>query len=392
MTSLRCLSIPFIFSAVMFCAEPSFQKSVSEGRNLSADDAAKLETALQSDPENADERAQLLGYYFGQEMGPNRESATAAHASRLGHVEWLIEHHPESDLAGIPQTFAWGGPGRVDSSDYDQLQALWRKQVERFPQDPRVLKNAADFLATRDNGAALELLRQALALQPQDRALGQRLGTLLGMAAMNVRGIDNGLAGKVRDDLRNCTNATVCGTAGTFISDMAMNRRGSPSFRQEDADLASKLLSIAQSLEPGNSQWSQALNRLNGTAVGFPRGSVGVLGGVVGSISSPATTPAVPNSIRVGGNVQSANLIRQVPPEYPALAKQARLQGTVRFNATIGKDGTIENLTLVSGHPLLVQAAQEAVKQWVYKPTLLNGQPVNVITTIDVSFTLNGAE
>jgi protein TonB len=93
--------------------------------------------------------------------------------------------------------------------------------------------------------------------------------------------------------------------------------------------------------------------------------------------------------IRVGGNVQAANLIKKVTPQYPPLAKQARIQGTVRFNAVIGKDGAIQNLTLVSGHPLLVPAATEAVKQWVYKPTLLNGDPVDVITQIDVNFTLS---
>ena len=93
--------------------------------------------------------------------------------------------------------------------------------------------------------------------------------------------------------------------------------------------------------------------------------------------------------IRVGGNVQAANLIKKVTPSYPPLAKQARIQGTVRFNAVIGKDGAIQNLTLVSGHPLLVPSATEAVKQWVYKPTLLNGDPVDVITQIDVNFTLS---
>ena len=99
--------------------------------------------------------------------------------------------------------------------------------------------------------------------------------------------------------------------------------------------------------------------------------------------------PKAPSVIRVGGNVQAANLIRQVKPNYPPLAKQARIQGTVKFNAVIAKDGTIQNLTVVSGHPMLVQAALEAVKQWLYKPTLLNGEPVEVITTIDVNFTLN---
>jgi protein TonB len=91
----------------------------------------------------------------------------------------------------------------------------------------------------------------------------------------------------------------------------------------------------------------------------------------------------------VGGNVQQAMLVSQPRPVYPPLAKQARISGTVRFTAIIGRDGSIQNLTLVSGHPLLVQSATEAVKQWRYKPTLLNGEPVEVVTQIDVNFTLN---
>jgi len=87
--------------------------------------------------------------------------------------------------------------------------------------------------------------------------------------------------------------------------------------------------------------------------------------------------------------VQQANLIKQPKPVYPPLAKAARVQGTVKFQATISKDGTIENLQLLSGPPLLVQAAMQAVQQWQYKPTLLNGDPVEVITTIDVNFTLS---
>ena len=86
---------------------------------------------------------------------------------------------------------------------------------------------------------------------------------------------------------------------------------------------------------------------------------------------------------------EAAKLIRQPKPTYPPLAKQARIQGTVRFNAVIGKDGTIQNLTLVSGHPLLIPSAQDAVRQWVYQPTTLNGEPVEVVTTIDVNFTLS---
>jgi TonB family protein len=100
-------------------------------------------------------------------------------------------------------------------------------------------------------------------------------------------------------------------------------------------------------------------------------------------------TPSPPQRIRVGGNVQAANLIKKVTPVYPPLAKQARIQGTVRFTVIIGKQGGIENIQLISGHPLLVPSATEAVKQWVYKPTLLNGEPVEVVTQIDVNFTLS---
>ena len=98
---------------------------------------------------------------------------------------------------------------------------------------------------------------------------------------------------------------------------------------------------------------------------------------------------APPAQIRVGGEAAQNNLSVKVNPVYPPLAKQARVQGTIRFEVVIAKDGTIRNLHLVSGPPLLVQSAIEAVRQWVYKPTLLNGNPVEVITTIDVNYTLS---
>ena len=87
--------------------------------------------------------------------------------------------------------------------------------------------------------------------------------------------------------------------------------------------------------------------------------------------------------------MQAANLIRKVMPVYPPEAKNARIQGTVRFEAILARDGTVQSLQLFSGHPLLVKAARDAVQQWVYKPTLLNGELVEVETTVDVNFTLS---
>jgi periplasmic protein TonB len=93
--------------------------------------------------------------------------------------------------------------------------------------------------------------------------------------------------------------------------------------------------------------------------------------------------------LSVGGRVQDALIIHKVIPVYPPLARMARIAGSVRFTAIIARDGTIQNLTLVSGHPLLVQAATDAVRQWRYRPTLLNGDPVEVIAPIEVIFMLN---
>src|SRR5208282_5123766 len=100
--------------------------------------------------------------------------------------------------------------------------------------------------------------------------------------------------------------------------------------------------------------------------------------------------PQAPRRIRVSGSVAGGLLVRKVNPVYPPLARQARVSGTVVLRAVISKDGSIENLSLVSGHPMLAPAAIDAVKQWKYKPYLLNGEPVEVDTEVQVNFTLAG--
>jgi len=105
----------------------------------------------------------------------------------------------------------------------------------------------------------------------------------------------------------------------------------------------------------------------------------------------PPLAPTVKRSaakpVRIA-SMQASQLIHRVQPAYPPMAKQARVQGVVEFTAIIGKTGSIEHLQLVRGHPLLVKAAEEAILQWKYKPTLLNGESVEVITDIVVNFTL----
>jgi protein TonB len=114
------------------------------------------------------------------------------------------------------------------------------------------------------------------------------------------------------------------------------------------------------------------------------------------SMMLPGGTPQLdlvisnmPSRIRVGGNVQSAMVVTKVAPVYPAAAKAAGITGTVNLSVIVGTDGTVQELTVVDGPPELTQSALDAVKQWVYRPSRLNGNPVQVETTIAVNYTLN---
>jgi len=131
-------------------------------------------------------------------------------------------------------------------------------------------------------------------------------------------------------------------------------------------------------------------------------GDIGVQGGtgqrgtgVLGSIGDPIATaplppPAPTHPLRVS-HWAEGNLIYRVQPSYPTLARQARIQGSVRLRAIISKSGTIENLSILNGHAMLVGSAIQAVKQWRYRPYLLNGEPIEVETEITVNFVLSGS-
>jgi len=116
-----------------------------------------------------------------------------------------------------------------------------------------------------------------------------------------------------------------------------------------------------------------------------------LLGGLgEGATGAPPPPPARVTRTRVGGNVQEAKILARPNPVYPPLARQARIQGKVQLHAIIDKDGRVGELQVVSGHPLLVKAALDAVQNWRYQATVLNGEPVEVDTTIDVNFVLGG--
>jgi protein TonB len=133
----------------------------------------------------------------------------------------------------------------------------------------------------------------------------------------------------------------------------------------------------------------------SGVVGGVPGGVPGgQMGGVIGGIisSTPVAVPhvATPQRVRVSQGVTQGLLVRRINPVYPPLARTARISGTVRLQAQISKTGDIQNLQVMSGHPMLIQSALDAVRQWKYRPYYLNGEPVEVDTTIEVNFTLSG--
>ena len=121
---------------------------------------------------------------------------------------------------------------------------------------------------------------------------------------------------------------------------------------------------------------------------------VGDIGGVVGGIpggvpeAPPPPPPPPPAPVRVGGNIQPPKKVKDQSPVYPPIAQSARVQGVVILEATIGPDGRVQDVRVLRSIPLLDAAAIEAVKQWVYTPTMLNNVPVPVIMTVTVNFTL----
>ncbi len=132
---------------------------------------------------------------------------------------------------------------------------------------------------------------------------------------------------------------------------------------------------------------------VGGVPGGIPGGQMGgVIGSVISATNSmasvPKFVPVTPQRVRISQGVTKGLLIHREEPPYPTLARAARVQGDVVLSAVIDVNGQIQNLTLVSGHPMLVPAAIAAVRQWRYKPYLLNGSPVEVETTITVIFSL----
>jgi TonB family protein len=335
---MRFLSSAFLFA---FLGGACFAQSPPLTR------VSELETKVQNNPEDLDSRTSLLKYYS---LAQSPENYTR-------HVMWLIENHPDYlAIDEYGQLLPQGGPLNTPS-EYEQAKAAWETQLARPHNAGLVLLNAANFLKSSDPRRAVQLLEEARKLDT-DKPLyvGAEADIYQNAVVRYVAGdLD---ADPLRSRLMNSSDAELLGLTGATLAGVY-----SPAGIK---DLGLELLERAISLDPSNSKWKAVLE----------------------SAKKPNSIPR--RVFRIGGKVAEANLIEKVAPQYPAPAKQARVQGVVEFTMLIGEDGLVKNLQLVRGHPLLVEAARDAVIQWKYRPTFLNGNPVSVMTDVVISFTLDG--
>lgn len=329
-----------------------------------AESISVWERMLQADPNNMDLRIRLVNYYA--ENGPSD--------NYFQQALWIVQHHPESPAATVRPSRTSFKAGLTEA-DYSLLKAAWEQAIIDQADSAKVLYNSGIFFTQREPLRAAHLLEQARQLDPDNIAIWRTEASLYAaafqIAATTSSNVSNSPSppdfGELRAEIAASSDPALLSEVGSLIVGNGLNS----TLKAKGMELINRAIA----LDPANEAWKAALQRATAPPAPPP---------------PPPPPPAAPplGAVRIGNKVAEANLIRKVDPVYPSLALQARVSGIVEFTATINEDGHIQNLQLVRGHPLLVNAAKDAVLQYIYRPTLLNGNAVSVIASVIVPFEL----
>jgi len=356
----------------------------------SPEQIALLEQSVAKSPDNVETRVAALRAYAA--AAPLRRDDYRA--ARLRHIEFLIQANPSSDIAS--STLAWVGSTATpyaNAADHGAVRALWLSEASQHFNDSSVVLNAVRFLAIEDKEQAEELLQRVVAARPSDERMASYLGFFYASGLLRADTLDGRVVAFLPDSLRNAwavhcraqlddsTDARVLMAAATALPNMAMRRTGGGPEFEAMVKYADQLRARAAKAGEAAGRPKLFPQEVQLFADESKRGSEQTGLQVVG-------VPFTPNQITVAGNVQSAKVRLAPPPIYPPAAMRAGVQGTVRMQVVIGQDGLVRSVQLISGHPMLGQVALDAVRTWKYEPTVLNGVPVSVVTTVDVPFTL----
>lgn len=360
---------------------------LTESWALTPQDVDVLERRVAENPDDADARKLLISYYFQH----------AQREPRLRHIHWMIENDPGSDIfdfrgAHVPELESpLGGP-----EAFQRVRELWLEQVRKHPQRPRVFANAAQMLWQDDPERAAEFWRCALTFKPDKRQwifLLARLhafvlqtdGRMHPTTAWSAE--RKALADRFVAELRTSNEALLVGQVGEILTPPVGLPPELRKIRGKQAwpprlfgmtELAEKLLQRARKLQPNEPRWERSLQRLDQA-----RHEMAAADDEAVEPAGPEPDPALPD--RNG----QPRLLKRVAPKYPPLASQARLQGSVWLTLSIDRDGRVKGSQVVSGHPLLIGAAREAVSRWRFETVFDDtGQRIETTTDVRVSFQL----
>jgi TonB family protein len=362
-----------------FPATRELDEAIKTGFGLDAADLAGLERVLVADAQSVNSRATLLAYAATKQLAAQPEEAWKARAK---HIAWLSENQPAAPILGSPLATLSCAGALVDRAGCERVRAAWSNYLASHPSDPVILEHASNVLRLADPAQVEAILQPTVS--KIDRS-GIWLGDLYGLAALGATTID--------------PKTGVVSAASDKVPDDPFARK-SRSALGRATDIHVVFAGLAVITTGGRS-----LAKSGHLPDGYPELCDAVLkhardlyAGSVATCSISADDPldttvldtAAIERIRVGGNVQAAALTKRVQPSYPTEAKSRGIQGTVQFTAVIDKQGKIKSLVLLSGPFALYKSARDAVSQWEYRPTQLNGHPVEVITRLDVNYQLAG--
>jgi TonB family protein len=364
-------------AAFISCFTLAAQQQMSPPANplLDAEQIAQLQQQVRSNPEDLQAREKLLLFYLMSQQGPQF----------VEQVLWMVQNHPDSRAAGMSRSVRADQNSFTTPADYALVKAAWDAALTANSDDAQTNYNAGLFFQSSDASRAVQLFAQAHRLNPDDQTFVQAEADMYRRAikpdSQDLKGIAEftpDQASALKASLKNSSDAALLGTIGERLGRNVLPPQACPEpcqpGNEELKNFAWGLLERAIALQPDNQRWQRALDLSK-------------------RIASGQAAPLAPGSgFRIGGQVMEANLLMKVDPVYPPLARAARVQGNVEFTVTVDESGHVANLQLVRGHPLLVNAAKEAVLQWTYRPTLLNGKPVQVITDVMVNFNLSPQE
>jgi TonB family protein len=325
--------------------------------DLDATQAAQLLAHLPNGEEPNNPRATLLIYLAGKGASDPNAAQT-----RRDLIFWLVRVYPQDPI--LSSSYAIINPSDTEATS--SIKQEWLNAVKQYPDDDSVIEGAANFLRLNDPITAAKIVASH---HWEEQA--NWLGAVAATAALGVSAVspDSG--------------AALSSSPASINSGLRVSLLKSPDLKVVLSAMATTSqmahdLSAHNALPADFGSFCESL--LKHTRELYPQTSL--------DCDTTPTKPPVGQQ-RIGGNVMEANLIRKVQPSYPQAAKNRRIQGTVEFTATIDQQGIIENLELIRGPLALYDESYKAVMQWKYRPTMLNGVPVEIITDIIVNFTLS---